>query len=125
MRAALLLLGIWLSAGCAAKAPYESGVASWYGPGFGGKATASGETFRRYKMTAAHKRLPFGTVVRVVRKDTGQAVRVVVNDRGPFVEGRIIDLSQRAGRKLGLKDQGTTNVHVYVVGCQKKYGRCP
>jgi len=120
-----LLACVILMTGCALKRPQQSGVASWYGPGFRGKPTASGETFRPYKMTAAHKQLPFGTVVRVVRVDDGRSVRVVINDRGPFISGRIIDLSKRAGKRIGLMEDGTTPVRLYVVGCRDRYGKCP
>ena len=120
-----LLSCVMLMIGCGLKRPHQSGVASWYGPGFRGKPTASGETFRPYKMTAAHKQLPFGTVVRVVRVDDGRSVRVVVNDRGPFVAGRVIDLSKRAGKRIGLMEDGTTPVKIFVVGCRDRYGKCP
>lgn len=73
--------------------------ASWYGPGFHGRTTASGEKFNQYAMTAAHRTLPFGTRVRVKHKD--RSVIVVINDRGPFIRGRSIDLSKGAARKIG------------------------
>jgi rare lipoprotein A len=80
----------------------ESGVASWYGPGFHGKRTASGERFNTNELTAAHKTLPFGTRVRVKSMTNGKEVVVRINDRGPFVKGRIIDLSHAAAQALGL-----------------------
>lgn len=80
----------------------ESGLASWYGPGFHGKRTASGERFNTNELTAAHKTLPFGTRVRVKSLTNGKEVVVRINDRGPFVKGRIIDLSQAAAQTLGL-----------------------
>jgi rare lipoprotein A len=80
----------------------ESGIASWYGPGFHGKRTASGERFNTNELTAAHKTLPFGTRVRVKSLTNGKEVVVRINDRGPFVKGRIIDLSQAAAQALGL-----------------------
>lgn len=73
--------------------------ATWYGPGFHGRKTASGERFNQYAMTAAHRTLPFGTRVRVSHKS--RSVIVVINDRGPFVRGRSLDLSKGAARKLG------------------------
>jgi len=109
---------------CAGRPPPETGDASWYGPGFYGRPTASGEKFRRCKRTAAHKTLPFGTVLRVTRRDNGQRVRVVVNDRGPYVDGRIIDLSRRAARRLDMLDAGVAPVELKVVGCKEKYGGC-
>ena len=118
-----LLLALAFLSACAHH-PVQTGQASWYGPGFGGNATASGETFRPYKRTAAHKTLPFGTVVRVTRGDTGQRVRVVINDRGPFVQGRIIDLSKKAARRIDLLDAGVAPVEVKVVGCKKRYVGC-
>lgn len=80
----------------------ERGLASWYGPGFQGKRTASGERFNAQAMTAAHKTLPFGTQVRVKSLSTGKQVVVRINDRGPFIKGRIIDLSSAAARALGI-----------------------
>lgn len=74
-------------------------LASWYGPGFHGRKTASGQRFNQNAMTAAHKTLPFGTKVRVTHK--GRSVVVTINDRGPFIKGRGIDLSKAAARKLG------------------------
>ena len=121
---ARLLLALTLAAGCAKHRPIESGQASWYGPGFAGKPTASGEPFRPSRRTAAHRSLPFGTVVRVTRSDTGQHVRVVINDRGPYARGRVIDLSKRAGRRIDMLDAGVVPVELRVVGCKKRYGRC-
>ena len=109
---------------CAHRPEPSVGVASWYGPGFKGHPTASGERYRPGKRTAASKTLPFGTVVEVTRVDTGKSVRVTITDRGPFVAGRIIDLSRKAARKLDLIDDGTAKVEVRVVGCKDRYGRC-
>lgn len=80
----------------------QSGKASWYGPGFHGKRTASGEVFNTNSMTAAHKSLPFGTRVKVTSRQTGKSVVVRINDRGPFVRGRIIDLSKASAKALGM-----------------------
>jgi len=93
----------------------EVGIASWYGPGFHGKTTASGEPYDMYAFTAAHKTLPFGTVVRVVDLATGRSVVVRINDRGPFVAGRIIDLSYAAAEALGILEQGTARVGLQIL----------
>ncbi len=77
-------------------------MASWYGPGFQGRRTASGERFNAHALTAAHKTLPFGTRVRVVNRQNGRSVVVRINDRGPHVRGRMIDLSRAAARAIGL-----------------------
>jgi len=121
VRAALLAL---LLVACAKPGPVETGVASWYGPGFAGRPTASGEPFRPARLTAAHPRLAFGTVVRVTRTDTGQTVRVVINDRGPFVAGRVIDVSRGAARRLDLITVGLGTVRIEIVGCRLRYGGC-
>lgn len=84
----------------------QEGAVSFYGPGFDGKLTASGEVFNQNALTAAHKTLPFGTLVDVVDLDTGKSVRVRINDRGPFVAGRILDLSVGAATKLGTLQKG-------------------
>lgn len=111
MRVVLLCL---LLAACSAKKPLQTGKASWYGKDFAGRPTASGEPFRPSRRTAAHPSLPFGTVVKVTRVDTRRSVRVRINDRGPFVAGRIIDLSRRAARKLDLIDAGVGTVELRV-----------
>ncbi len=90
----------------------EVGVASWYGPGFAGRPTASGETYDPRDLTAAHPTLPLGTRVRVTDLDTGRSVVVRVNDRGPFVAGRVIDLSQAAAERLGMIERGTARVEI-------------
>jgi len=113
-----------LVVGCAGRHPVETGKASWYGPGFRGKPTASGERFVPRKKTAAHRTHPFGTVLRVERTDTGQSVRVVVNDRGPFVAGRVVDLSKGAARRIDMIDAGVVPVEVKVVGCRPRRGAC-
>jgi rare lipoprotein A len=106
---------------------HQKGQASWYGPGFAGRPTASGVKFRPWKKTAAHPSLPLGTIARVTRVDTGKSVRVVINDRGPYHGGRIIDLSKRSARKLDMLKLGVATVEVRVLGCKKdygKYGKC-
>lgn len=98
-----------------AQAPYETGLASWYGVPFHGRLTASGERYDMEAMTAAHKTLPFGSRVLVRCLDTGLSVEVRINDRGPFVAGRIIDLSAAAGRALGLDRRGLARVELSVI----------
>ena len=93
----------------------ETGVAAWYGSQFQGRPTASGERFDQNAMTAAHKRLPFGTVVQVTHLENQKTVRVRINDRGPFTEGRIIDLSHGAAEKLDMISTGLAKVRIEVV----------
>lgn len=88
----------------------QAGIASFYSDRFQGATTASGEPFDQQALTAAHPSLPFGTKVLVTRPDTGQEVEVLINDRGPFIQGRIIDLSKRAASKLGMIRRGTAPV---------------
>ena len=98
-------------------APFtQTGMASWYGPGFAGRPTASGEKFDPNDMTCAHPKLKFGTRVQVTNLDNGKSVVVRVNDRGPFAKGRIIDLSKEAAKRLGFIEKGHTKVKVEVVG---------
>ncbi|TCK06709.1 rare lipoprotein A [Phorcysia thermohydrogeniphila] len=94
----------------------EVGIASWYGPGFHGKRTASGEFYNMYKLTAAHKTLPLGTYVRVINLENGKSVVVKINDRGPFVPGRIIDLSYAAAKRIGMLSKGTARVKIIALG---------
>jgi len=94
----------------------QRGIASWYGPGFHGRPTASGEIYDQWKMTAAHLDLPFGSKVRVVCEQTGNSVVVVINDRGPYIKGRIIDLSAGAAKALGLLRHGIGPVSIEVLG---------
>lgn len=94
---------------------YEVGIASWYGPGFQGNRTSNGEIYDMNGISAAHKSLPFGTIVRVVDLDTGKSVVVRINDRGPFIKGRIIDLSKGAAEKLGIIDKGIAHVGLRIV----------
>lgn len=90
----------------------EVGLASWYGPGFHGKATATGERFNKHDLTAAHPTLPMPSIVRVTNLVNGKSVVVRINDRGPFKEGRIIDLSKSAAEEIGLKQMGVAQVRV-------------
>lgn len=116
-----ILLPLVLGSGCArvATAPTpgrpQTGVASWYGPGFHGKATSSGAIYDQHGLTAAHPSLPLGTRVRVTNLDTQRSVDVLVNDRGPFAKGRVIDLSYAAAREVGMIGPGTARVRIDVV----------
>ncbi len=101
----------------------EKGIASWYGKKFHGRKTSNGETYNMYAMTAAHKTLPMGTWVRVYNRDTRQEVTLRVNDRGPFVRGRIIDLSYTGAKKLGMVGPGTARVKVTALGKATSYSK--
>ncbi len=90
----------------------ELGKASYYADKFVGRKTANGEIFRQGKKTAAHKTLPFGTKVRVKNLANGRTIKVRINDRGPFVAGRIIDLSKKGARKIGMIQSGVANVQI-------------
>ncbi len=92
----------------------ETGIASWYGTSEQGRKTASGERFDKNAMTAAHPSLAFGTIVRVTSLENGRTVKVRINDRGPFVRGRIIDLSAAAAARLGIREDGVARVRVAV-----------
>lgn len=92
----------------------EQGPASWYGPGFHGKPTASGERFDQHALTAAHPDLPLGTVASVTNLENGKTVEVQINDRGPYVSGRIIDLSRAAAREIDMIEAGVAPVRVEV-----------
>jgi rare lipoprotein A len=93
----------------------EVGLASWYGDWHQGRLTASGEAFDAGQLTAAHRRLPLGTRLRVTNLENGRAVQVRVNDRGPYVPGRVLDLSREAARTLGMVDQGVVRVRLDIV----------
>jgi len=90
----------------------QLGIASWYGKTHDGHQTANGEIFDMQAMTAAHKTLPFGSVVRVTNLANGRMVKVRINDRGPYVAGRIIDLSERAAHELAIGDNGAVKVKI-------------
>ena len=94
---------------------FQTGKASWYGPKFHNKKTASGEKFDMRKLTAAHRTLPFNTIVRVENLKNGRKVDVRINDRGPFIEGRIIDLSRKAAEKLDMIRDGVVMVRIEVL----------
>jgi rare lipoprotein A len=124
LRLCLLLVVVGL-AGCSSLRPEstavrtpgqptftQTGVASWYGRAHQGRRTADGERFDMHAMTAAHRTLPFDTIVRVTNLDTGKVVKVRINDRGPYVSGRIIDLSAKAAEALDIREDGTANVRL-------------
>lgn len=94
----------------------QRGIASWYGPKFHGRKTSNGETYNMYEMSAAHKTLPIPVFVHVRNLDNGRTAVVRVNDRGPFIEGRIIDLSYAAAQKLGVDGPGTARVEITTLG---------
>jgi rare lipoprotein A len=95
-----------------AKGFREVGIASWYGARHAGRRTASGERYNPYQMTAAHKILPMTTRVKVTNLENGRSVVVRINDRGPFVRGRVIDLSYAAARRIGMTKKGLVRVRV-------------
>lgn len=127
---ALLAGSSYLLASCGGAAPrptyfpgypvgyVERGVASWYGPGFHGNKTANGERYDMYKLTAAHRTLPLGSVAVVRSLTTGRHVTVRINDRGPFARGRIVDLSLAGAHALGMTGTGTDQIELRVVGYQ-------
>jgi rare lipoprotein A len=94
----------------------QTGIASWYGPGFHGKTTASGVIYNQNDLTAAHQTLPLGTRVLVTNLENGRSIEVLINDRGPFAKERIIDLSYAAAESLGMIGPGTIPVRIEVVG---------
>jgi rare lipoprotein A len=129
LRHAALWLGLGSLAACAlppgrvrlpsAPAPEgratQTGIASWYGPGFHGEATASGVIYNQNDLTAAHQTLPLGARVMVTNVNNGRSVEVIINDRGPFAKGRIIDLSHAAAQSLDMIGPGTAPVRVEVI----------
>lgn len=107
-----VLMAVLPSAPAIAKVKAEYGIASWYGATLQGHATASGEPMDRRRLTAAHRYLPFGTVLEVTNRRNGRHVIVTVNDRGPGREDRVIDLSPAAARVLGMRRQGLAPVRI-------------
>ena len=91
------------------------GVSSYYGPNFHGKLTANGEVYDMYGLTAAHKEMPLNTVARVTNLDNGKSLILRINDRGPYIDGRILDCSYGAAKKLGFLNAGTANVEIKVI----------
>ena len=94
---------------------FQTGIASWYGDDFHGKTTADGEIYDMHKLTAAHQTLPFHTMVEVENLENGEKVLVRINDRGPFLKNRIIDLSLQAAQRLAMSDKGTAAVNIRVI----------
>lgn len=138
--ACAVLIGLLALSGCKSKPPVthveqtprqpasatpepthkEVGEASWYGPGFQGKETANGDTFDQKDLTAAHPSLPMGTKATVTNLENGKKVEVIINDRGPYVEDRVIDLSGAAANKLDMKKDGTVQVKIVTKAKHKK-----
>jgi rare lipoprotein A len=112
---ASLLALLATSCGGSKSAFTQSGQGSYYADKFAGKRTASGTPYRPGKLTAAHNTLPFGTKIKVTNAKTGRSVKVTVNDRGPHVKGRIVDLSKKAAKKIGLTEAGVAPVQLKVV----------
>ncbi|MBV7528688.1 septal ring lytic transglycosylase RlpA family protein [Chitinophaga sp. sic0106] len=108
----IAMAGMLLCCTACSKKVTQSGKASYYADKFDGRKTASGETFHQNAMTAAHPSLPFGTRLKVTNLANGKTVKVRVNDRGPFAKGRIIDLSRKAARKLGMISTGVATVEI-------------
>lgn len=94
---------------------FQSGIASFYANKFNGRRTANGEIFSNSKMTAAHKTLKFGTIVRVINRRNGRQVTVRINDRGPWIRGRVIDLSRAAAREIGMIKRGVARVDIEIL----------
>lgn len=107
----ILLCGLFSFTSCSRKIT-ENGKASYYADKFEGRKTASGETFRQNGLTAAHRTLPFGTKVKVINVSNGKSVTVRVNDRGPFSQGRVIDLSKKAAKRIGMISTGVAVVEI-------------
>jgi len=101
---------------------YQEGVACWYGKDFHGKKTANGERYDMYKLTAAHRTLPFGTIVEVTNLSNDKKVNVRINDRGPYTKGRIIDLSYAAAKEIGMVRSGIARVQLRIVKGRKNEG---
>ncbi len=104
-----------LSSEHASEFPFQTGIASWYGPKFHGRTTANGEIFDMNRLTAAHPTLPFGTIVRVINQKNNKGVVVRINDRGPFLKGRIVDLSFQAAKSCGMVIDGIVPVILEIV----------
>jgi rare lipoprotein A len=113
--AAALLAAISFPVGAAKPGHTQAGIASYYHDSLHGNKTASGQVYDKRKMSAAHKTLPLGSEVRVTELDSGKSIVVRVNDRGPFIQGRVIDLSRRAAQELGIIKKGITRVKVEVL----------
>lgn len=119
----ILAISLHTPATTKAKVPpgfVQKGIASYYHDRFHGRKTASGEPYNKTAFTAAHKSLPLGTRVRVTSLRTGESIEVEINDRGPFVKGRIIDLSRRAARALGMLRKGLDKVEIEVLSVPER-----
>ena len=116
LAAALLLASACAHAPRGSEAPLAEGVASYYGESLRGERTANGERFDPDRLTAAHRTLSFGTCLRVENLENGRSVRVRVNDRGPFVGGRIVDLSKAGARALDMLQRGVARVRLFLCG---------
>ncbi len=114
------IAGKWYYPTFAKVGDVQHGIASWYGPNFHSKKTSNGEIYNMYAMTAAHKTLPMNTMVKVYNKENGKSVIVRINDRGPFISGRIIDLSNKAAHAIDMVRKGTAKVSVTVLGFHAK-----
>lgn len=123
----LIVVGLFLLflSGCAhtprGEGMVQEGIASWYGADFHGKPTTSGETYNMYGVSAAHRTLPLGTRIRVTNLENGRSTKLVINDRGPFVDGRILDLSYGAAKRLGTVDTGLARVRIEVLQLPGNY----
>lgn len=120
--AMLLLAGCVATPSPEAASSFQSGKASWYGPGFHGRRTASGESYNMNGYSAAHRSYPFGTRLCVHNLNNDRKVAVRVNDRGPFVRGRVVDVSRGAAQSLGMIRSGTAPVKVSVIKGERKSG---
>ena len=114
-RITILLLFLWTTTAASLAQKAEYGLASYYSDFFQGKPTASGELYDNTKLTGAHKTLPFGTLVKITRTDNNKSVQIRINDRGPFISGRVIEMSREAANRIGLISDGSASVKVEVV----------
>ncbi|MCP4969485.1 MAG: septal ring lytic transglycosylase RlpA family protein [Arcobacter sp.] len=114
------IAGKWYYPTLAKVGDVQGGIASWYGPNFHSKKTSNGEIYNMYADTAAHKTLPMNTMVKVDNLENGKSVIVRINDRGPFVSGRIIDLSNKSAHSIDMVKKGTAKVKVTVLGFHAK-----
>lgn len=119
------VMGKWYQPLADADGFRQKGLASWYGKQFHGRKTSNGETYDMYGVSAAHKTLPLGTMVHVTNLENGKTLTLRINDRGPFVRGRIIDLSYGAAKKLGVVGPGTARVEVVAVAVEHQAGSPP
>ncbi len=99
---------------------FQTGISSWYGPGFHGNQTANGEIFDQTKLTAAHRTLPLPSLIRVTNLETQKSLVLRVNDRGPYIDGRVLDVSHEAAKVLGFEKKGLAEVMIEVLGDPKK-----